>query len=156
MVELNTSKVFDIKRDNELIAVGSHFWCEGHMTARPIDDQSPDPRYCLVCYDFLLQEAKIVIGHKKAAWAPRKNATQRIRADANQEIDTSPMSSPRGGIMSHKRGPKHRVLPEDLIKKLAAANMGSRPIAAHLESECGLKISYKTVQRILSGQRVLV
>ncbi len=44
---------FDNKRDKHLIASGSHFWCHGHLTAQPVSELSPDPRYCTGCFDFL-------------------------------------------------------------------------------------------------------
>jgi hypothetical protein len=52
-----------------------------------------------------------------------------------------------------KRGPKHRQLPEDLIRQLASEGMGSKVIAARLKAEHGIIVSYKTIQRILSGER---
>ena len=52
-----------------------------------------------------------------------------------------------------KRGPKHRRLPADLIRQLAAEGMGSKAIAARLKAEPGVKVSYKTIQRIISGER---
>ena len=54
---------------------------------------------------------------------------------------------------SGKRGPKHRRLPEDLIKQLAGEGMGSKAIAARLKAELGITVSYKTIQRVLSGKR---
>jgi len=52
-----------------------------------------------------------------------------------------------------KRGPKHRALPEDLIRQLAGEGMGSKAIVARLKVEHGVKVSYRTIQRILSGER---
>ena len=52
-----------------------------------------------------------------------------------------------------KRGPKHRRLPEDLIKQLSRKDMGSKAIAAKLKRDKGIKVSYKTIQRVLSGER---
>lgn len=52
-----------------------------------------------------------------------------------------------------KRGPKHRRLPEDLIKQFADEGMGSKAIAAKLKTEFSITVSYKTIQRILSGKR---
>ena len=52
-----------------------------------------------------------------------------------------------------KRGPKHRDLPGDLIKQLAGEGMGSKAIATQLKKEQGINVSYKTIQRVLSGER---
>lgn len=149
---------FDIKRDNELINSGTHFWCETCLVAWPKDDQSPDPRYCLVCYDFLLKEVEMITSHaQKGAWIPRRTAIKAVGAVDSKEKGLPPIPRGGGGIMSQKkRGPKHQALPGDLIKQMAAGDLSSRTIAARLEEEHGFKVSYKTIQRVLSGQRVLV
>jgi hypothetical protein len=54
---------------------------------------------------------------------------------------------------SKKRGPKLRDLPESLIRRWAEEGLGSKAIASRLDSELGIKVSYKTVQRLLSGKR---
>ena len=56
---------------------------------------------------------------------------------------------------STKRGPKHKHLPEDLIRRLSGEGIGSKAIVARLRTK-GLKVSYKTIQRLLSGQRVVI
>lgn len=49
---------FDIKKDNVLIAAGTHFWCSACLTARPVDDMSENSRYCLNCYDVIQSDKK--------------------------------------------------------------------------------------------------
>ncbi len=44
---------FDIHHDNELIEADTHFWCEGCMIAKPLDDKSPDNRHCQGCHGVL-------------------------------------------------------------------------------------------------------
>ncbi|MFC1869866.1 hypothetical protein ACFLYE_01180 [Chloroflexota bacterium] len=63
--------IFDIRRDNELIAAGTHFWCQTHGTAQPLEKQSPDPRYCKECCEYLLQEAELLPSTKRSKWIPR-------------------------------------------------------------------------------------
>ena len=55
-----------------------------------------------------------------------------------------------------KRGPKHRDLPDELIAKLAGQGMRAKAIASELKREHGIIVSYKTIQRMLEGQRVMV
>jgi hypothetical protein len=50
-----------------------------------------------------------------------------------------------------KRGPKHKALPRELISQWAGEGMGSKAIASKLYSELSIKVSYKTIQRLLSG-----
>jgi len=153
---------FDIKRDNELIAAGTHFWCETCFRARPLDDRSPDERYCQGCYDFLLEEAKMLTGHiKKPTWIPCKNGQQNqphvsgygggimsTLGEEKIEVDIiKPSGKPK--ILA-KRGPKHKDLHIELIEQLAKEGMGSRAIATRLNAERDVKVSYKTIQRTLA------
>ena len=71
-------RVFDSKRDKELIAAGTHFWCQGCLIAHPLDARSPDPRYCQGCHDFLLKEAEMSHPSRRPSWMPRPS---RIEAD---------------------------------------------------------------------------
>ena len=177
-------QTFDNKRDKELIATGSYFYCEGCLAARPLDNQSPDSRYCQGCYNFLAKEAEEV-GTKKKAWVPkyaetapavetRATTTQdtaaKIKGDTIQDHTTLPPTNPPvimspledAGNGSHpvlpgaarKRGPKYRVLPDQMIKRLASEGKGSKAIASILKIN-GVKVSYKTIQRVLSGGRQL-
>jgi len=52
-----------------------------------------------------------------------------------------------------KRGPKHKDLPIELIEQLAKEGMGSKAIATKLKAERDVKVSYRTIQRVLSGER---
>jgi len=127
------TKIFDAKRDAELVVAGTHFWCQGCFLAKPLSEHSPDPRYCRGCHDFLLEEAELQ--NTRKSWMPKPAADK---------------------ITGAKRGPKHKALPEDLITRWAQEeSMGSKAIAARLKTELGITISYKTIQRLLSGERQL-
>lgn len=47
------------------------FFCEGCLEDKAEVERSPDPRYCLECYQFLLQEAKLHSSRRNAEWMPR-------------------------------------------------------------------------------------
>jgi len=167
------TREFDTKRDNELIAAGTHFYCEGCLIARPKDKQSPDPRYCQDCHDFLAGEAAMIGPGRGGSWIPRtpksqhpqtppptipRNRTRRVVVRDIIAKKPRPISEEgpeeREVIMSHpKRGPKHQKLPEGLIRQLAAEELSSRVIAERLQREHGITVSYKTIQRVLSGKR---
>ena len=160
------NECFDSKRDRAIIETGG-FFCEGCLVGKLTQEQSPDPRYCQQCYEFLLKEAGMLIGHvKKVNWIPKKPT--RLAAKK-----ASHMSKHGGGIMSTleskkfgvdiinpvdatktgaKRGPKHKALPVELIKQWAGEGMGSKAIAAKLKAEQYIGVSYKTIQRLLSGE----
>jgi hypothetical protein len=185
-------KVFDDTRDKALIKAGTHFYCQGHLVARPKEEQSDDPRYCWSCCEFLSQEAESQ--NIRAAWVPKLTGgkgnekptpdrsqlahptahTPSVKGDIIPDhISTPPtgqrpiMSTPKTpktkgdkttplAMVKRRRGPKYKVLPVEKIKRLAKEEgMGSKRIAAQLEKEHGITISYKTIQRILNGQRML-
>lgn len=164
------------------------FFCHACLEDKLADENSPDPRYCQWCYDFLLKEAGMDSSWSKKDWVPRP-------AKGGEDITpNTPENNSKGtiigghnytkgsvgavvgdGIMSTvkakktgvdmiapaamtkgKRGPKYRSLPEDLIEQLAGEGMSNKAISAKLKGEFGIEVSYKTIQRLLAGQRVLV
>ncbi len=156
-----------IKRDNEVVKAGG-FFCHACLVGKPRDDASPDPRYCLGCYDYLAKEAETLPAGKRPAWIPKKpeiagekpipvsqHGVLNMSTLDNKKIEVDIIHPPARVSAIGKRGPKHRDLPEDFIKRLASEGMGSKAIATRLKVE-GIGVSYKTIQRILSGQRVLV
>jgi hypothetical protein len=160
---------FDTKRDNQLIADGSHFWCTVCLIAQPLDDQNPDPRYCQGCYDFLLKEAELLPPKRgRPDWVPKAREIgkkpapvsgyppqimQPIKGKKSEVCIIPPSVSARPIV---KRGPKHKALPVELITQWAGEGMGLKAIAAKLKAEQGIKVHYSTISRILAGQRVLV
>ena len=122
---------------------------------------SPDPRYCQGSYEFLMKEAEMLLVSKRPKWIPKPVVDEKtgrkqyhistvgdgIMSTLNYEkskVDI--ISSPAPFKISGKRGPEHRWLPEDLIRELAAAGMGSKAIVTKLKKEDGTIISYKTIQ----------
>lgn len=71
--------------------------------------------------------------------------------DNNSKVDISKVSVASGGTKSTRK--KYKELPEDFIKQLADKDMGSKAIATQLRIERGVKVSYKTIQRLLAEQR---
>ena len=56
---------------------------------------------------------------------------------------------PRGRPKTYKKD----ILPDNKIKYLHEEGMGAKAIATWLKREEGIDVSYKTVQRVLSGER---
>jgi hypothetical protein len=54
-----------------------------------------------------------------------------------------------------KRGPKFKALPLELVRDLADEGFGSWAIASKVKKQTGIVVSYKTIQRLLNGQRSL-
>lgn len=170
------SGYFDIKRDIAIEKTGG-FWCHTCLVSHPATERSPDPRYCQGCYEFLLKEAEMLSPGKYPKWIPKPQKALKKQYQVSQhgdgimstldgkkfEVDIIPPAvttttatrtfAPPTKSNAGKRGPKHRLLPEDLIMRLAGEGMGSKTIAARLKAEHGISVSYKTIQRILSGER---
>jgi len=110
----------------------------------------------------------------KSHTAPQASHTPSIKGDIIPDHITIPptgqrqiMSTPKTPktegdktaprvMVKKRRGPKHKSLPVDEIKRWAKKDgMRSKRIAARLEKKRGIKVSYKTIQRILNGQRVM-
>ena len=160
------NKYFNAKRDRELIAAGMHFFCHACIVAKPASEQSPDERYCQGCYEVLLKEAEMLSPGKRPAWIPHKGEIghqKSIQVSEDMVLNMSTLNGKNSKVdiiqpsvakvTRGKRGPKHRELPGDLIRQLAAEGMGSKAIATRLRVERGVTVSYKTIQRVLSGER---
>jgi len=162
---------FDMNRDNELIASGTHFWCHGHLAAQPVDDISLDNRYCQSCYDFLLREWEIIKGwgnQRKPYWLPVKSKSSHLKSERvskdvylnmatvnDKKSEVAIIHSPTFEVANNRRGPKHRDLPLDIIEKWQGEGLGSKRIASRLKEEYGVEVGFRTIARILSGQRTI-
>jgi len=144
------------------------FFCQACLEDNPPNEASPDERYCQDCYEFLLEEAKLLSAGQFPKWRPQHN---KQKIEGEKTIPVSPDEYPIMSNMESKnfvldkiqpsvatkvisnRGRKRRALPLELITQLADEGLGSWAIASRLKDEQSLDISYKTIQRILSGER---
>jgi len=158
MTEQN--RLFDSKRDRELIAAGGFFWCEACLVARPVSEQSLDPRYCQGCWEFLEEEKRIrgFLRERDHGLTleplPDASATRDIIEEKPVEVSLGVsviMSTQKSEIVKGKRGPKFTELPDDLIRELAGQGISAKVIADKLAEEYQIFISYKTVRRRLQG-----
>jgi len=150
---------FDAHRDKELIEAGTHFYCQGHLTAIPLDDISPDARYCQGCYDFLRQEAELLPETKRPRWIPKaskNSALKTIHVPSDDVLILSTVNDKKttvdkiGAVTGlSKRGRKKAALPVESIRKMAVAGMGSKRIAAELFKQ-GIPANYRTIARLIS------
>lgn len=168
---------FSAERDKEVEKAGG-FWCHACLVSHPADRQSPDPRYCQRCYDLLLKEAEKDNTHWGGDWRPLlsshkpletplkvaqvSESMQRIKSTLESSKIEADKTQPSVAVETpskhsgSKRGRKPKELPEDLIARLAGKGMGSKAIASQLKAHHNITVSYKTVQRILAGQQVLI
>ena len=155
------------KRDRDIIDAGG-FYCAACLIGKPLDDISPDPRYCLGCYEFLLKEAEMVHPSRKPPWVPRQpeiagkklcGVSQHgagIMAtvkDKKSEVAIIQPTVATGTLP--KRGPKQKVLPIDLIMQWTSEGMGYKRISARLKVEHGIEVGFRTIARVVKGERLL-
>ncbi len=171
-----TANYFDIKLDKQFPC-----FCQACLVDKTASELSSDPRYCQGCYDFLLKEAEMLPDNKRPKWVPRaqskkdstgKNSGQKvIQVSGDMVLNMSTVNGKKSEVdiiqppvgkvtrekqpikTEAKRGPKHKALPRELISQWAGEGMGSKAIASKLNSELGIKVSYKTIQRTLAGER---
>ncbi len=151
---------FDIKKDLEIEKNGG-FFCQACLISK--DDKSPDPRYCELCYEVLLKEVELLVG-RKPTWVPKQTPARTPTEPSPQPVEPAPGVGHNcigvrtaSGIMStlgvnKQRGPKHKDLPVEMIAQWASEGMSSRAIATSLKTD-GISVSYRTIQRVLSGER---
>jgi len=54
-----------------------HFWCYSHLADLPLNEQSPDPRFCNSCHGVLMAEYRDMVttrGKRKPWWVPVNSA----------------------------------------------------------------------------------
>ena len=164
------SEYFSALREKEHVDNGG-FFCQACLEDKPLDDISPDPRYCLGCHKVLSAEAKMLSATKRSRWMPKSlrakiSPEKTIPVPQDEVLIMHTIKSkkskvciiqpPVGKVTSGKRGPKQKDLPEGLIRQWGGEDMGSKAIVSRLKRELDIKVHYSTIQRILKGQRVLV
>ena len=159
---------FSSKRDREVIDAGG-FFCHACLVGKPASDQSTDPRYCQDCAGFLLAEAEDLPANKRGRWMPRspKKGKEKLSPvsiqqginmatvnDKKTEVAIIPPQTSE--VTRGRRGPKQKDLPVDVITRLANEGMGYKRIAARLKVEYGIDIGFRTVARVVKGERLLI
>jgi hypothetical protein len=148
---------FDVKRDNELIAAGTHFWCHACQVARPLASKSPDERYCQGCFDVLTYEAGLLPPKsRKPAWIPKAR-------DAAPTIPVMPVTVNQQSVEAVTIPPDRGLIGGEAvtgdvtekIKKLAGQGKSTRDIAELLKAE-GINISHMTIARRLKGVTISI
>ena len=146
----------DAQRDSAITKTDG-FFCQACLVDKPASELSPDHRYCQWCYDFLMEEAKLVTRWKTPEWIPItpseplskpiEPVLERDKSEVNGNIHTMNLSTVKRG--SYKK----KGLPEDYIRRLYIIGLGSKMISTKLKVEYDIYVSYKTIQRVLKGER---
>jgi len=142
------------------------YFCQACVVGKAAELMSKkDARYCTTCQSFIEKEY-IQLGKR---YTPIPHNPQDGKIDAlldagiqnhmREEItklSTSNLTdltvdnfSPRGRPKTYKK----KELPEGIIKQLHNKGQGSKAITTKLKTELGIDVSYKTIQRVLAGER---
>jgi len=116
-----------------------------------------DIRYCISCQQIIEEEYALIADHtgRKSRYKPVAYIEKDTTKEKTKKSTLNPNSvkvdkfNPRGRPKMYKK----RSLPKDKIKHLHQQGMGAKAIAGQLKRELEIIVSYKTIQRILSGER---
>lgn len=74
---------FNIKQDIEIERNGG-FFCESCLAGKPMDDVSPDHRYCQGCYELLSDEMELDTSRRSTSWHPKKQPKKPAQVSARR------------------------------------------------------------------------
>lgn len=138
------------------------FFCQTCLIDRPVEIQSPDPRYCHGCYDFLIKEAEGLL--VKPRWVPKipKKLLQKVEAKKTIYHIPPPeyflhtkKTAPTAPGAVKKGRPATTETIFKIIHQLSNDGKNGNEIFAYLINHQE-KVSRRTVYNILAGQRLLV
>jgi hypothetical protein len=141
------------------------FFCWACLRDLPLNKRSEkDMRYCNFCQP-IIEKEYLMLSERKGRpldnfYCPVTLSSIAIQSGRNMstlknpKIEVDIIQPSVAKVSRGKRGPKPRVLPNELIKQWAGEGMGSKAIATRLNAERDVKVSYKTIQRMLSGERI--
>jgi hypothetical protein len=152
---------FDFTRDKKF-----SYFCQGCLVGKTEEYISKkDVRYCITCqplvekgYDQLRQKyTPIPYNGQNHREDTHINADIQIPI-GEQKTKMSTLNSTSPTVdnfrwMGRPKVYKKRLLPEDKINQLNKEGIGAKAIATYLKTEADIFVSYKTVQRVLSGER---
>ena len=157
---------FNSEHDTHIVNSGG-FFCYACLVGKPSKEQSSDYRYCVRCYKFLFVEMERDARRRNTDWYHNNTddnkasqvevaqgvAQRRNMSTSENRETTVDIIQPQDGVKPRgRRRPKHRELPEDLVMQLSNEGMGSKAISTKLKEQ-GTEVSYKTIQRVLLGER---
>ena len=127
------------------------FWCHACLDDKPLTEQSPDPRYCKGCCEFLLQEARLIEGKRHPAWIPKvsPSAPEPFRETVESIGKCNKISE---STSTRVRGRKPIDIPKGYIEKLVKEGITScRRISERLKADYGIECSFMTVSRVIKN-----
>ncbi len=146
-------KYFDIERDKQFPC-----FCQGCLVGKTETEMSQEnTRYCLECQPSIEKEYSLLSRQKRRQIEP-SNVAHIENGTDKPKTKMSTLNSPSAEVDNFRptgrpKTYKKRPLPDGKIKQLHKGGMGPKAIATQLKRQQGIDVSYKTIQRVLSGER---
>ncbi len=136
---------FAIAKDIELIGKGTHFFCRGHLSARPLTDRSDNPEYCQWCWRSIKSDTVTYSRQSRVAVAPKPVLSQQdtpaTSANAVPKINTP---------NDTRRGRPNTNVPKALVLKMHRDGKSIRKIVASLKIQ-NFNVSAMTISRMIKS-----
>ena len=120
------------------------FWCLPHGAEMPVDDRSPDPRYCKACWAVIQGETAGLKPSPKTAAAPPAEEPAPV-IDEEVQLPWVDGVTPKPSTQTVIK----RAIVEAMTGK---TGKGTRTIAAELKAQ-GINVSHMKVSRIRQSMR---
>jgi len=153
------NRYFNIQKDKAIIKKGG-FMCNGCLIGKPLSQQSPkDARYCVDCQPIIEYEYALSAEHSGRKSRYEERAAREL--DVCKEKTILSRTNPQNIYECQKearppllpsRGRPRKDIPFGLIHKLAKEGLSLREIAKELKGQ-EIEVSYRTISRVLSGER---
>lgn len=149
-------KMGELQRD-KIDKLFDMFYCYTCLENKPLTEQSPDPRYCNGCCDFLLKEAKMLTGGKRPSWIPRvpvapQNTPEPLYKRVEQARDCNKIGYRYSHRVGSKRGRKPIDIPMEFIAQITKEGITTcRGISKRLK-DYGIECSFMTVARMIKSK----
>ena len=98
-------------------------------------------RFCRNCYEYL----RTGDNHHFSSNMAKLEWLEQAKPPSDQPVILSPLK--------HSRGRRKKELPMNYISQLINAGMGCKKIARKLKDERGVDCSYRTIARVVKGER---
>lgn len=141
---------------NSIDRLLDNFFCLGCLEDKPLSEQSPDPRYCKPCCQFLLKEARLIEGKRHPSWIPSVINSKPFSKRVEQARDCNKIPTSVSDRVNGKRGRKRIDIPTEIIDRLTKEGMSCRRISERLKSDYGIECSFMTVARVIKTREVSV
>lgn len=151
--DMNKLKRIESRKSYYILEGSTHFLCRACCEKLPLEKMSKDARYCGFCQGFIEDEYRVRAEGRDISLESLYKPLERLSTVKEGGTNLLCGENVPSMKLSHQKGPyQKQELPEKLILDMSHQGRGSRVIAAYLGLQ-GIYISYRTVQRVIRGER---